>query len=504
MVKRARISEAGANKKQKIEKQSRLIEALDLAAIQTVKNKNKNPYIDYVKSHSIFMHTSIKPNIFKQQQHIAIDYLNQNFPAIRILVSKTKSGFGHQASSLEVARQLRYRGYQGALEIFWQDAHDSHFQYILNSFENDMRAYALPFTVVTNHSQPFVLGMTGGHDAVQTAALEANCQTLLVLQPYQWTEKACIVDSVKTEEKSIRHDQQIIPKSLNSKFLGHHYQNQQHFFPLEKFINKELTKSKAHYKSAFLNRYVQFAKNKLIDLQLIYSILRLNDPQRFMLNLVNGLLCARKQSADLNKNIMLLIVDDFSEQEKTIMMKELGSLVNFIDLIKSKNNVENNSPITLCFVGKLPEPLFVMLLQLSTLPPVFEGANATNRMLSLAPFKKNISYISVHDAVTEFLPSFSEIDDRVQKRCHELTKVLNADEFHFKRFAAGRVQFIADYILDCINPDSLLNHYFRGIARQMLLPNHDIVMNGVIRLVEYLKTREKENLKQDRSINPPR
>ncbi len=367
-----------------------LIEALNLATSFSATSR-QSLFDDSLKRkrfNSIDLLQQIPPASasFNHLLKSSIDYLNINFSMIRILIGFTVSGSGHQNSSLEVARQLRHHGYTGKIEIFWSCDEISKFDHIRQAFMQDMAQY--PYALSFIHDKKEIkkqkcdLAITGGYDHEYIAGKEANARVVLVLQPYQWLFKdsgneidRCIMIEKIFSENTILHDK-LKPDSLNDKHLGYHY------------VDKSPSLlSLSGY--PVLDDMIQQTRAGQMHLLTAYSVNRLWCPEVPLINLLKGLTLARQSDSQFRKKTVIFLVDNFTDQQKENVIEEIFNRVGPVKVMDADNHevvrrAAMQQILSYVFAPKLPEPVFTMLLQASSLPPLFEGANTTNKRLCMA------------------------------------------------------------------------------------------------------------------------
>lgn len=442
----------------------------------------------------------------------AIGFLNTHFKKIRVFVDNPVGGYGHQTSSLEVARQLRCCGYTGLLQIIWNEGNTAKFDILRNDFIKDMAKY--PYPIEFQYDSEFaktnkcLVGVTGGYDYIYNAYTDINAQYILILQPYQWLDKdrdiqRCVVKEEFFPEHKVFNFRLNTPLVLNSQFLGHHYKNPTPRL-LEPFIAESLKNNPNIY--PVINEVLQSTKSDQMNLQMAYYISRKWYPYILFVNLVNGLLTARLTTEKLQKRNVIFVIDNFPNWEKIEIIDNLMKFVpkgqiGFCNVDEyDKFKALASTPITVCFSPFLPEKLFDLIMQTSNLPPIFEGANNTNKRLCMAENLPAIPFISFDDANTQFLSAFDNISDKGKQKCKDMLWSLMFTNFSSQSASKINYDFIAKYISEALDPNSLLNQYFLGCARKVINPNNNLTTAGIIELVKTIK--KDKNLLCDSTLFP--
>lgn len=425
---------------------------------------------------------------FKNQLDVA------NNPVIRMWGDGT-TGMGHQSSTVGLLKQLANPvgeegfEYEGTIEVYYQSQNDlEKLKYLLPELKGGSSGKVekanVKLILWNNASIPkdtVKIGLTGGADDEHNYTEKLNVKYFLRLQPYKWN----LPEQIQFLEQNKK------PINLNhQRALGGKTFNQRPYY-IKTPISEPDWGSFTTYKTQ--SKIIKWLCKDLSDIEFVpvYGIRNSNmsltgPPYERMFEVITGFLASNKDKDsiivvgcdELKKSLELEGLmegrpipsedyenkdeeDHFGQQKGSRRKVNVGppkSLTNRRDYLTSINAVnrvryiwhptevgtvrqekgwlmEKKGRVLFLQLGRVPTPLFQILLQKTNLPPIFEGQNTANLALNIGGY-----YLHVAQAGSGKIQYPATIIG------HELDESYSTTPFNFSSSTPRALQEVANMV----------------------------------------------------------
>jgi len=428
-----------------------------------------------------------------------IKALLNRYPAVRVKMGPSP-GSGHQQAGLRMIQRLRELGFQGRVQLIYNDSTGAKLGYLVPGFRQEelgLQTVDSPTLgklelIAESKAAPYIqaekmgLGLSGALDQrYRLGQNEAfNVEASLQLQPRRWAHRESLREIRFGDEE---------PVSLQHLWNLGAGVKEEAIKDWPAFLEKELANSSAPIKEKLGGLRTLMGADA--DLLPAYSIDYTGYPDQIMTEVMKGVKRAVTDHPErFTKPIVVPILTEFkSEGQRTWVDTAMGRLGHRMVNVKAEDlaaqlSAAKPGEILLVEVGQVPPPVFegIFKSEKATLPALLEGKNLTNAMVDAGkPFLNILG--SIDDIKPELLgPGVSDEAQALVTNAHE---AMTKQRFQNRMWGKQNIEALAKYYADAKAPGSAAKKFFGGLKRNPAALEQDLVAMSLLELEKQIAGR---------------
>lgn len=427
----------------------------------------------------------------------------RTIPAIRVKVEMAP-GNGHQTANLRLVQRLRELGYQGRVQMIYDDGVAPKFRTLIPGFNEaekglqrvtvpklgELELVAQSQAAAVVKAEKFPITFSGARDAPVHAGPQAmfNTDHYVQLQPWRWTAKPGNRQLRPTREIHLMGDQAIPLDNLWQ--LGAAVESE----PVTNwasFIEREMAAAPAPVREKAAGLQTLVSARERADWLPAYSIDFTNHPDQIMEEVMGGLKKAIAENpATFNKPILVPVLTEFKTPEQRAALETamqamgIGSVDVRAGELGARLASAKPGEVLLVQVGQLPPPVFEAMFKEATLPALLEGKNLTQTMANAGK-----PFLNILGDIDDIKPELfgAGASEEARSLINQAYGAFSMRQFRMKMFEEGNRNAIARFFAGAKNADGPVQSFFRTMKADPANLEKDMVARALIELKKALK-----------------